>query len=80
MSWQVDADAEAEEEKAEKDPLAGAGGWLAQELTNIYGGFQEEAGKAAGVESGEPWQVAFRAAAAAGGRQAMSRPALARQL
>lgn len=76
MSWQVGADAESEEEKseeekAEKDPLAGAAGWLAQELTGIYAGFQEEAGKATGVEAGEPWQVAFRAAAAAGGGRAV---------
>ena len=55
---------EAEAEPA--DPLAGVGGWLARELSGIYAGYQEAAGKAAGVEAGETWQVAFRAAVAAG--------------
>ena len=32
----------------------------------MYAGYQEAAGKAAGVEAGETWQVAFRAAVAAG--------------
>ena len=39
---------------------------LAQQLSGVYAGYQEAAGKAAGVEAGETWQVAFRAAVAAG--------------
>ena len=59
----------AEEEEATEaaaNPMAGPGGLLARQLSGIYSGFQEEAGVKAGTESGEPWQVAFRAAAAAG--------------
>ena len=41
-------------------------GLLAQQLSGVYAGYQEAAGKAAGVEAGETWQVAFRAAVAAG--------------
>ena len=58
---------DAAEDKTEPaDPLAGVSGLLAQQLSGIYAGYQEAAGKAAGVEAGETWQVAFRAAVAAG--------------
>ena len=46
--------------------MSGVRGWLARELSSVYAGYQEAAGKAAGVEVGETWQVAFRAAVASG--------------
>ena len=59
-------DMRLQESDEERDPMAGIRGALALELSSIYSRFQEEAGRSAGVEAGEPWQVAFRAAAAAG--------------
>jgi hypothetical protein len=46
--------------------MSGVRGWLARELSSVYAGYQEAAGKAAGVDVGETWQVAFRAAVASG--------------
>ena len=62
----VTAGDKKEEKEQAADPMAGPGGLLARELSGIYAGFQEAAGTQAGVAAGEPWQVAFRAAAAAG--------------
>lgn len=59
----------AADEDAPKPPTAGPVGAFAMILSGLYARFQDAAGLAVGVESGEAWRTAFRAAASVGAAQ-----------
>lgn len=59
----------AADEDAPKPPTAGPVGAFAMILSGLYARFQDAAGLAVGVESGEAWRTAFRAAASVGSAQ-----------
>lgn len=65
---EADEDAADEEAKSGKrpDPTGGPGGIFASWLTSQYAKFQDAAGLTAGVETGEAWRAAFRAASDSG--------------
>lgn len=71
--WNTDdderVDALAADEAAPKPPTAGPVGGFAMVLSGLYARFQDAAGLAVGVDSGEAWRTAFRAAASVGAAQ-----------